>query len=218
MGAVFFGVSHQKPKTDRPLSLLDKWIPFVPESTLEWIHVRKNCTVRIWQTHRESARGSYVAWTGDPRVSTLGFVQGKELCVYTGWIRERNEEPLKERVATHLLKECKKLNLLSDQPSDLIKTLKKKSGQFAGLYINPHGQLSGFHDSFCGQHLYMGTRDGEVIFSNRASLIALYLSGGKQIPRPRPESLSWLLSRHESPLGDPHSAWETALLCFPHQG
>ena len=218
MGAVFFGVSHQNSKTYQPLSLLDKWIPFIPESTLEWVHLQKNCTVRVWQTHRESARGSYVAWTGNPKISELGFAQGNELCVYTGWVRERNEDSLTDSVATHLLKECQKLNSLSDQPFDLIKVFKRKSGQFAGLYVNPQGQLSGFHDGFCGQHLYIGKRDGEVVFSNRASLIALYLNGGKSIPKPRPESLIWLLSRHESPLGDPHSAWETALLCFPDQG
>ena len=150
MGAVFFGVSHKHKTTQFPLSHLDLWIPFDSESTLEWTHEKQTCTVRVWQTHQESARGSYVAWTGQQKTSNH-HVQGKQLCAYTGWIREQDEESLTDSVATHLLKECNRIDDFAESPLDLIRLFKQRSGQFAGIYINAKGQLSAFHDGACGQ-------------------------------------------------------------------
>ena len=229
MGAVFFGVSHENTLPKTSLNCLDAWIPFEAETSLEWKHHSQHCTLKVWQTHRESARGSYLAWIGEgqnqnhPEVTQ---VKGTDAFVYTGWMREDDQTSLQESVPTHFLRDLKQRERDSIQKQisssqyakNTLQSLKGKSGQFAGLYINSEGSLFGFHDGFCGQHLYVGTQQGEVVFSNRASLIALYLNGGQSVPQPRGESLIWMVARHESPLGDPHSAWQEAQLCFPDQG
>lgn len=45
-----------------------------------------------------------------------------------------------------------------------------------------------------------------TVISNRASLVSAFLNQGKPAP-PRPESLAWLLARHEQPLGNDQEPW-----------
>ena len=247
MGAIFCAVSHSHSSPHLPLHMLDPWIPIQAESTWNWVHHTQHVSMRVWQTHAESARGNYMAWTSQsdshihsPHSSPIynhltehgsasthasthhdhqvyTETKGDACFVYTGWIRENDDDSLTESISHHLLNECLQQDHQQDQQSNhrtLIEYMKRKSGQFAGLYITPQAEIIGFHDEFCGQHLYVGSQNGEVVFSNRASLIATYFNQAHSIPPPHMESLIWHVSRHESPLGDSHSAWPCAHLSF----
>lgn len=223
MSSCFVWVSHKRGEPSYELSNLDPWVPFVPESDRSWRHQSETVSLRAWSTHKEAARGGYFSTTTQRDIA-LGF---------TGWVREPDEAPLSLSVAETLLHLClgedtknhpkrwaHKVSSDRDISTTALSKLHKRPGQFALGCVDRAGTLYALSDAFCGQHLYYavnrGNKDDEVIVSNRASLVAAYLQRGAP-PAPRIASLAWHLSRHESPLGDAHSAWEGVYLIFPEQ-
>jgi hypothetical protein len=216
MGACFVWVSHARQTPSYPLENLDAWAPFVPEDTHRWTHRNNSVSVRGWSTHAESSRGGYFVST-TKRDLALGF---------TGWVREPEEAPLTLSVSQVLLHLCLQEEEVYEHrwrphveegreiSTDRLSALHRRAGQFALACADRKGRLHALSDAFAGQHLYYGCAEGEVIVSTRASLVAAYLNRGAP-PRPRSQSLAWQLGRHESPLGDAHSAWEGVHLLMP---
>jgi len=198
MSACFLFVSHPRGAPSHPLSALEPLCPFLPEREDTYAHPSGAATGVVWSARLAGARGGYLA--ASPR--------GDEAVGFTGWWREPSDAPLDATVAQNLLRA---LTRDPRDPTPALEALHLGAGQLAAVLIAHDGALHGVAGVFCGRHLFYGVKRApggdEVALSNRASLVAAYLHGGA-LPRPRLESLAWLLARHESPLGDPSAAWE----------
>ena len=206
MSACFLFISHPQGQPSLPLSTLEPLCPFAPEREDTYRHPSGLATGVVWSAVLSGARGSYIATSA----------RGDEALAFTGWWREPSDTPLSDTVAQALLR------ALTHNPHDASEALEalhvEEAGQLCVALITRDGDLHGATGAFCGRHIFYGVKrtpsGDEVALSNRASLVAAYLNDGTT-PRPRVESLAWLLARHESPLGDPCSAWEGVSQLFP---
>lgn len=207
MSACFLFISHPSGQPSLPLSPLEPLCPFAPEREDTYRHPSGLATGVVWSALLSGARGSYIATSA----------RGDEAVAFTGWWREPSDTPLSDTVAQALLRA---LTLNPHDPSGPLEALHLDAGQLAAALITRDGALHGVTGPFCGRHLFYGVKrtpaGPEVALSNRASLVAAYINGGAP-PRPRVESLAWHLARHESPLGDPSSAWEGVDHLLPGQ-
>jgi hypothetical protein len=212
--AFLLSYSHKASATIQS-ALLKAWIPFIAHRSVNYQHTNPqggSVHLYAWSLHEKSARGSY--WTIDDTSSTA--------LAYQGWLREPHDASIKISVAEVIEQLCQ------EGESSALDALHQRPGQFALVYLDPHGRVHALSDAFCGQHLYFAQVSQRVIISNRAVLIAAALDGFAQLDRgytphriqpkrPNAFKLGWHLSRYESPLGDPCSAWSEIKLILPHQ-
>lgn len=231
MSSVFLWVSH--PQGCEPfqgealIEALGAWVPFRPERVERLSHPSGLASALIWQTHAEAARGSYVAQTPDHAVQLS----------YTGWWREPDAAPQDRPVSGVMLaalcgeRRCPRARQgyergladfgppawAGDAPIgplniEALEMLHLSPGQHSTALADAQGRVHALRSALGGGALFYSTvgrdaRDQPIsLISNRASLISAYLNRGSPAP-PRPESLAWLLARHEQPLGLDQEPW-----------
>jgi hypothetical protein len=233
MSACFLWFSHHQeynPLADpKILIALSKWVPFQSEKITQWRHLSGKVSALIWESHREGARGSYhasdsnrtiaLSYTGwwresdqAPLNETVAQVMLSSLCgSKTSQVEDQCERGLADYIPRQGWGAKSTPHYINSQA---LEALHNSPGQFSVAIADQEGRLHGINGAFGGIPMYYaqttlkhtGTPTKVSLVSNRASLISAFIEGG-QPASPRPESLAWLLARHEQPLGDSTSAW-----------
>lgn len=234
MSSCFLWISH--PQGIRPfqnskfVEKLALWVPFKAESKSVWTHPSNKLSAITWLTHEEGARGSYHASSEHQHIALAynGWWREADSAPLDLGVAEVMLRALCGKKVHHTTSQVTK-GLADYQPETDWKTplngrtinleaweaLHLSPGQFSVVLADQTGSLHGINGAFGGLPLHyaqctfsQGTSNANVtLISNRASLISAFINHGKP-KRPKPESLAWLLARHEHALGDYSSAFE----------
>lgn len=204
MSNVYLAISRTDQTPHFSLSALGqsaaRFLPFVPEETLQHIDPHHRWALFGWSVLPEGARGSYWHQANDHWLT------------YNGWISEGEGEglgrpDLSDSVAAVASQRLSRQGFHT--------YCDNTEGEWSLLHITADGQIRAACDFLGGQHLYYGEHRGVCAVSNRAMLVAAALNQG-ELPSLQPEFFSMLFMATAAPIGS-HTPFKHVSLLLQNQ-